>query len=98
MATTTHSSKQMTDHDEIRKWAEARGGQPAKVEGTGSGKSDPGMIRLMFPDNPQANDDKLSPISWDEWFKAFDQNNLALVYQDETAGGQKSSFNKLVSR
>ena len=37
-------------------------------------------------------------ITWDEFFQAFDENNLALVVQAETKSGQKSNFNKLVSR
>ena len=83
----------MTNHQEIRDWAEARGGRPACVKGTG-GKDDPGMIRLEFPKAPNANDDNLQPISWDDWFQAFDDNKLALLYQDE----QNSRFNKLVNR
>jgi len=90
-----HSSKTTTDHEEIRRWAEARGARPACVRGTG-GKGDPGMIRLDFPGYSGAG--SLEEISWDEWFKAFDENNLALVYQDQTAEGEKSNFNKLVAR
>ena len=85
-----------TDHDEIRSWAEARGGRPAAVEGTGSG-DDPGILRIDFPESP-GDDDALEQISWDEWFAAFDANGLALVYQERTADGQESRFNKLVSR
>lgn len=92
---TSHSSKTTTDHDEIRRWAEARKATPACVKGTGS-KKDAGMIRLDFPDYSGA--DSLEPISWDEWFKAFDDNKLALVYQDTTADGAKSNFNKLIGR
>ncbi len=85
------------DHDEIRRWAEARGGKPACVRGTGGrgGRSDVGMIRLDFPTGPEP---KLGHISWDEWFKAFEENHLALVYQDKTATGQPSRFNKLIGR
>jgi hypothetical protein len=36
--------------------------------------------------------------SWDEWFRAFDENGLALVYQAHTADGQESRFSKLVDR
>ena len=86
-----------TDHDEIRRWAEARGGRPAAVEGTGSG-DDPGILRIAFPDRQQSDDESLEQISWNEWFEAFDENGLALVYQEETAEGQESRFNKLVSR
>jgi hypothetical protein len=86
-----------TDHEEIRRWAEARGGTPAAVEGTGSG-SDPGMLRIAFPNRPESDDEALEEISWDDWFRAFDDNGLALVYQEQTADGGESRFNKLVSR
>ena len=86
-----------TDHDEIRRWAEARGGRPAAVEGTGSG-SDPGILRIAFPGAPESDDEALEDISWEEWFDAFDANELALVYQEQTAEGEESRFNKLVSR
>jgi hypothetical protein len=65
------------------------------VRGTG-GKNDPGMIRLDFPGF--TGSETLQPISWDEWFRAFDENNLALLVQEETADGTRSNFNKLVSR
>jgi hypothetical protein len=88
------SSKSTTDHDEIREWAEARGGVPACVRGTG-GKGDTGMIRIDFPDGPEPS---LQEISWDEWFEKFDENGLALLYQEKTSGGKQSRFNKIVSR
>jgi ferritin-like metal-binding protein YciE len=84
-----------TDHEEIRNWAEARGAHPACVKGTG-GRGDTGMIRLDFPGYSGA--ESLQPISWDEWFNKFDRNNLALIYQEKTARGQRSNFNKLVNR
>src|SRR4051812_21585338 len=90
-----HSSQTTTDHEEIRKWAEARGAKPSCVRGTG-GKDDIGMIRLDFPG--YSGEGKLQPIEWDEWFEKFDSAGLALLYQDTTKGGQKSNFNKLVSR
>jgi hypothetical protein len=87
-----------TDRDEIRRWAESRGGKPARVAETGTGGDDPGVIRLMFPGATQADDSNLEEISWEEWFEAFDDNGLALVYQEQTADGEESRFNKLVSR
>ncbi len=86
-----------TDHDQIRKWAEARGGKPAAVKATHRGK-DPGILRLIFPDAPNANDDSLEEISWDEFFRKFDEAGLALLYQEHTSGGQTSLFSKLVGR
>jgi len=88
-------SQTTTDHEQIRRWAEARGGKPAHVRGTG-GKDDTGIIRIDFPGYSGAG--KLEEISWDEFFQKFDEQGLALVYQEQTAEGQKSNFNKLVSR
>jgi hypothetical protein len=89
------SAEPITDHRRIREWAEERGAKPACVKGTG-GKGDTGMIRLDFPG--YSGGESLQPISWDDWFKAFDENKLALLVQEETASGQQSNFNKLVSR
>jgi anaerobic selenocysteine-containing dehydrogenase len=96
MATkTAHTSQTTTDHKKIQKWAEERSAKPACVRGTGD-KNDVGMIRLDFPG--YTGEDKLQPISWDEWFDKFEERKLALIYQEETADGEKSNFNKLVSR
>jgi hypothetical protein len=85
----------MTDHRKIREWAETRGAKPACVKGTG-GKDDVGMIRLDFPG--YGGGDSLQEISWDEWFRQFDENGLALVVQETTATGEQSNFNKIVKR
>ena len=95
MARASHSAHALTDHEEIRRWAEERGARPTCVRGTG-GEDDVGMIRLDFPG--YSGQDTLQPVQWDEWFQKFDENNLALLVQDETARGQTSNFNKLVSR
>jgi hypothetical protein len=89
------SARPTVDHEEIRRWAEMRDGQPSCVKGTG-GKGDVGMLRIDFPGYSGA--DSLEAISWDEWFRQFDENNLALLIQDRTADGELSNFNKLVSR
>src|SRR5512146_2753648 len=88
-------SRVLTDRDEIRSWAEERDAQPACVRGTGS-EEDVGMIRLDFPG--YSGETSLEPIEWDEWFQKFDENNLALLVEDETARGEKSNFNKIVGR
>jgi hypothetical protein len=89
------TSKLTTDHDQIRKWVESRGGKPACVKGTGS-KKDTGTLRLDFPG--YSGEGKLQEISWDEFFEQFDASGLALLYQEKTKGGEKSNFNKLVNR
>ena len=93
----TASSRTTTDHNEIRHWVEQRGGLPACVKGTGSSR-DTGMIRLEFPGTPNSRDESLQEITWDEFFDKFEDQGLALLYQEKTARGAKSNFNKLVKR
>ncbi len=91
-------AKTTTNHDEIRRWVEERGGVPASVKDTGGG-DDPGILRIDFKDEPGGDDDAgLEEISWEEFFEAFEENNLAFLYQEETASGDESRFFKLVSR
>lgn len=84
-----------TDHETIRRWVESRNGHPAVVKATrgDSGKGG-GLLRIDF-DPP---DPTLERVSWEEFFKTFDENNLAFLYQEETESGGKSRFNKFVSR
>jgi hypothetical protein len=88
-------ASQLTDHEQIRRWAERRQAVPSCVKGTGS-RGDQGMIRLNFPG--YSGEESLQEISWDDWFEKFDQSDLALVVQEKTATGKASNFNKLVSR
>jgi ABC-type thiamine transport system substrate-binding protein len=57
-----------------------------------------GIIRLEFPGAPGARDEKLEEISWDDWFRKFDESGLAFLYEETTAKGEKSNFNKLIKR
>ena len=92
-----HETQVTTDHAAILRWAEARGGKPAAVKAT-QRKDDPGILRIIFPQSRFADDDSLEEISWNEFFEKFDEADLALVYQEETARGERSLFNKLVAR
>jgi hypothetical protein len=85
------TAKATTNHDEIRKWVEARKGHPARVKATGRGK-DPGILRIDFPGF--SGEDTLEEIEWDEFFEWFDRNNLALLLSSERG----NRFNKLVAR
>ena len=88
-------SKTTQDHKEIRKWAEARGAKPCEVASTHK-KGEPGILRFCFPDAPNRNDSSLQEISWEDFFEKFDESDLELVYQEKTADGEVSNFNKLV--
>ena len=91
----TGSAQTTTDREQIRQWAESRGGRPSCVRGTGGG-NDVGMLRINFPG--YSGEDTLQEIEWDEWFRAFDENNLAFLYQDRTSDGSESRFFKLINR
>lgn len=78
-----------TDHDEVRSWAESKGGKPAAVDRTHQG-DDVGIIRIMFPDRRQSEHQSLVEISWDEFFEQFEESKLALLYEED------SLFSKIV--
>jgi hypothetical protein len=83
-------AKTTTNHDEIRKWAEARGGRPSRVRNLGDG----GILRIDFGEP----EEELEEIGWDRFFEIFDENRLAFLHQDKTSDGGTSRFNKLVNR
>ena len=89
MATGTSEAKVTTNHNEIRRWVEERGGHPAQVKGTE-------VLRIDYPGF--SGEERLEEISWDEFFKGFEENNLAFLYQDKTKDGKQSRFSKLVDR
>jgi anaerobic selenocysteine-containing dehydrogenase len=93
-AKTSHESNTTTNHDEIKKWVEERGGKPAIVKGTEKGDS--ALLRIDYPG--YSGEDTLEAIEWDEFFEIFDENKLAFLYQEKTQDGGESRFSKFVSR
>lgn len=87
------AAETITDHAKIKKWAEDRGGRPSKVK-TADAHDGSGLLRFDFQDP----DENLEEISWDEFFKIFDDNKLAFLEQEETKDGSKSRFCKFVNR
>ena len=53
-----------------------------------------GILRIDFG-KPEEG---LKKISWEDFFKVFDERKLAFLYQDKTADGKMSRFNKFVAR
>lgn len=88
-------SKTTTDHDTIKKWVEARDGEPSVVEETEDSGSGGGLLRINFPDYDENN---LKSISWDKFFEIFDDSKLEFLYQEETSDGEQSRFSKFVKK
>ncbi len=79
-----------TSHEVIRNWAESRGGVPATVEGTEHGDR-AGVLRFDFGERT----DRLRHITWEEWFRTFDERQLNFIYQEERKDGRQSTFFQL---
>ncbi|WP_424493809.1 hypothetical protein [Salinimicrobium sp. GXAS 041] len=88
-------SKTTTDHSEIKKWAEERKGIPSVVESTQSNGEGGGLLRINFPGYAE---DNLKDISWEEFFRIFDENDLQFLYQEETKDGGESKFFKFIGK
>lgn len=88
-------SKTTTNHDEIKRWVESRGGHPATVKSTGDDK-EPGVLRIDFPG--YSGEKSLEEISWDKFFEKFEESKLAFLYQEELKSGEESRFFKFVKR
>ncbi|SDH16090.1 hypothetical protein [Pelagibacterium luteolum] len=84
------SSQQTTNHDTIKHWVRERHGHPAVVRTEGEG----GILRIDFGEA----EEKLEQIEWQEFFDIFEANALSFLYQDKTADGGTSRFNKFVER
>lgn len=71
------------DHSEIQRWITEHGGKPALVSG--------GILRVDFREREAGFEE----ISWDEFFKIFDEHSLEFVYEDvppELPGGRTFKF------
>ncbi|WP_342087484.1 hypothetical protein [Dyadobacter sp. OTU695] len=94
-AGSSKSDTSTRDHDTIRAWVEKRGGVPSMVKGTATKKDGGGILRIDFPG--YSGEDSLQKISWEEFFQKFDESKLEFLYQEKTADGKESRFNKFVS-
>ncbi|MET3927723.1 hypothetical protein [Devosia sp. 2618] len=92
-------AKTLTDREDIRQWAEARGGNPMLMD-TPDGTGSRTLLQLTFGQHAINTDGNEGPdrlggfqlVSWDEWFAALDENKLAVVVSDDPAGGSEAEF------
>ena len=86
--------KYIIDNDEVRAWVEERGGVPATLkEVSENGEESPDMLHLAFgkmgPD--------MEEMDWEEFAERFENENLALAYDDEAPKGTTPDF-ELIDR
>ncbi len=68
----SHGLRRTIKHDVVRAWADARGGEPARVRGT----TDALKIRIG------AAETGYESFAWKDWLAVFDEKELAFVYED----------------
>jgi hypothetical protein len=93
------------DRDEIIQWAERRDAHAAKVVGVHPDAADIdedtqfnpdiGALRLGFPG--YASMEQLEPMTWDEWFEAFEEANLQFAYSLWDEDGNPTNDYELTS-
>ena len=86
--------KYITDYDEIRGWIEEHNGMPVTLkEASENGEESTDMLHVAF--GTLSSD--MEEMGWDEFFERFENENLALEYDDEAEEGETPSF-ELVDR
>ncbi|SCL14345.1 hypothetical protein [Micromonospora inyonensis] len=77
------------NHEVIQRWARARGAKPATIAGTErDGRA--GVLTFDFPGYRESR--RLRQITWNEWFRTFDERRLNLIYQEQLRDGRPSNF------
>lgn len=87
------NAKKTTDHSEIQRWAESRGAEPALVLDSAS-QYDGGVLRIRIPGTDLGP--RVKPLSWDAFFKKFDEEALAVILPEEAH--EAESHARLVRR
>ncbi|MGW4497314.1 hypothetical protein ACWENR_01650 [Micromonospora sp. NPDC004336] len=78
-----------TNHEVIRRWARERGAKPATIAGT-EREGRAGVLTFNMPGYRESR--RMREITWDEWFRTFDERKLNLIYQEQLRDGRPSNF------
>ena len=71
-----------TDWKVIKRWVEERGGRPAIVKARSRGDYIAAPPRIDFAQYRSAG--IFQRLSWEDFFKKFEEKRLAFVYQERT--------------
>lgn len=90
-------SQILTDRDSIRQWVIARGGNPVLMD-VPDGSKTRTVLQLAFGQdvyNANEGPDRVGGfqlVSWEEWFTALENGNLALLVSDDPSGGNEAEY------
>ena len=92
-------SKILTKAEDIRQWAEARGGYPLLMD-VPSGTRSRTVLQIAFGQDAlntgesqgQDRPGGFELVSWDDWIRALEEQKLSLRVSDDAAGGREAEF------
>ena len=94
----------LTEHEAIRDWAAARAGRPAISNPPAGVEAAGPVLHLVFGQHAYQDQDRgadqmggLELVEWDEWFRLFDERQLALVVAKDVPG-RREEFHEIVRR
>jgi hypothetical protein len=82
-----------TDHDEIKHWVEEHDGRPALLKEETSSVT---PIKIIFPEYDI--NDHVEEVTWTEWFREFEEEDLAFEYKEDVEEGEEVGAFKLIHR
>lgn len=92
--------KLLADHETIRHWASARGGNPMLLDVPDPG-GDRTLLQITFGEHMLDADSNEGPdratggfrlVDWDEWFAELDRQGLILKVNDPVPGALDNDF------
>lgn len=88
------TNKITTNHEEIMDWIKNRGGKPSREKLIGD-QNLKGLLKINFLEHEENN---ISNISWEEFFRVFEENKLALFLEELTDVGGLSRIYRFLDR
>lgn len=74
------------NHNQIKEWVEKNNGKPVLLLKDGENKLD-----LIFPQDKESFNYRKNKTTWDNFFREFERNNLALMF-DWNRGKKDKSY------
>lgn len=94
-------AKILTGREEIRQWAEARGGSPIMADIPEPGGKTQSLLGLTFGqhmlnadanEGPDRADSHFDLVDWEAWYAALLAQDLVLVVEDDPGAGRSVDY------